>query len=238
MKRLLLIPFLCSLGWASTPTVTLKAVAAATGVTVVNTASQTTTTGQTNVAICFSNSTSTTLSASDGTNTFTAVGTTNTTLTGEGSGRVFVAKNITGVAHAISCNSTVSGFVSIFFYECAGASTTSPVDVPTTTSGANGTSATPSFTLPTTTFANDILIFGSSCANTCSAGSGVDSGNSQSDGNGDESETYSKTATGTYTGAFAQTSGTFIVVGVAITDGNSGGPTCHNSLALMGVGCR
>lgn len=234
---------LSSLCWAATPTVVQKTATASTSTgTTVNSSSLTTHTGNSVVIFCGENTTTGTLSASDGTNAYTAVGSATTTQSTEGQLRAFVAKNIAGVTHALTCTSTNStNFHNIFVYELSGASTTAPVDVPTSsqTGGASGSSsATPSFTLPATTFANDLLLFASSCGNTCSAGSGVDSGNSQSDANGDESETYSKTATGTYTGSFSQTAGSYIVVGVAITDGVSGGTVCGQSIALIGVGCR
>lgn len=242
VKQLILVLALCAIGWASTPTVSQKTIHACAGsVSTCATASLTSVTGHAMAVSCESGSTSTTLSITDGTNTYTAVGTANTTQAANGSMRFFVAKNITGVSHVITCNSTVSSnFISVAVYELAGASTTSPVDVPSTTTGASGaSSATPSFTLPTTTFNNDLLIFSSTCANTCAADAAADAGTSQNDGNGDESETYAKTSTGTYTGQFTQTAGAFIVVGVAITDGNGGGgATCNNHIALMGAGCN
>lgn len=229
MKKLIsicvFVGCLCAVAaFASTPTVIQKAAKNCTATTTCATASLTTTTGHANLVGCGSSSTTSTLSASDGgTNSYVAVGTANTTQTSEGSMRWFVAKNITGVAHTVSCTSTNSGTVEIFFYETSGADTVTPVDVPSTTSGAPGTSATPSFTLPATTFAHDLLLFASTCGASCSADVAADAGNSQSDGAGDESETYSKSATGTYTGQFSQTSSTYIVVGVAITDRVAGG---------------
>ena len=227
--------------FGTTPTVSQKTAKACTvGGTTCASASITSTTGHAMAVQCQFATTSATLSVSDGTNTYTAVGSANTSATAPGSMRWFVAKNITGVSHVITCSSTVSvGFAWIAVYEIAGASTTAPVDVPTSAqaSGTTGTSATPSFTLPTTTFANDLLLFAATCGNTCAAD--VSATNAQSDANGDESETYAKSATGTYTGTFTQTSGTFGVVGVAITDGGGGGsPTCSQSISLMGVGCQ
>lgn len=242
MRYLILLALSCSL-WAATPTVVQKKVANTGSGSSVSTASMTTTTGNTVAVACIGAGTTNTMTVSDGTNTYTAQASGATTLAAEGQARWYVAKNITGVTHAITCTPGGSPggpwFISIFAYEINGASTTAPVDVPTSAqSGGNtGTSAAPSFTMPATTFANDLLLFVSACGNTCSAGSGVDAGNSQSDANGDESETYSKTATGTYTGSFSQTSGSFIVSGTAITDGNGGGgATCTPTMTLMGVG--
>ena len=211
---------------AATPTVVQKsAVAATTTGTSVSTASVTTHTGNSLAVACGSQLQTATYTASDGTNTFTPVGAANTSSAAEGSLRWFVAQNITGVTHAITCTEASNNFREIFFYEISGASTSAAVDVPTSggTSGTTGTSATPSFTLPATNFANDLLLFTVACGNSCSADAGADAGNSQSDANGDESETYSKTATGTYTGQFTQTNGAFVIVGVALTDGGGAG---------------
>jgi hypothetical protein len=234
MKRLIPILgllLLSSFCWPATPTVVQKAATTAVA-TSVSTASLTTHTGNAVAVACGVANTSQTFTVSDGTNTYTPVGSANTTQTSEGSMRWFVAQNITGVTHTISCSSATSVFHNIFVYELSGASTSAAVDVPisSATSGASGTSsAAPSFTLPTTTFANDLLLFAASCGNICSAGAGADVGNSQSDGSGDESETFAKTATGTYSGAFSQTASTFIVIGVAITDGGgAAAPTGFN----------
>lgn len=185
----------------------------------------TTTTGHTVAVACQNGTVAATFTVSDGTNTYTAVGSGTTTLTGEGASRWFVAKNITGVTHVITCTitSATSTFSSIYVYDIAGASATTPVDVPSsgTAGGATGTSATPSYTLPITTNNNDLLLFAFSCGNTCAAGTGTT--NTISDANGDLSEAYSKTSIGTYTGSATQTSGSFIAIGVAISDGLGGG---------------
>lgn len=226
MKTLFLIFVLSCSAWAATPTVAQvnTTVHCASSSTCASN-SLTTTTGHTVAVACQNGSQAATFSVSDATNTYTAVGTGTTNTAAEGASEWFVAKNITGVAHVITCTITgaVSTFTSIYVYDIAGASATTPVDVPSsaTAGGTSGTSATPSFTLPVTTNSNDLLLFAFSCGNTCAAGTGTT--NTISDANGDLSEAYSKSATGTYTGSATQTSGAFIAIGVAISDGAGGG---------------
>jgi hypothetical protein len=236
MRKLLTIFVLliCVAGFAATPTVvgtpTFTNCASA---TTCASGSVTSTTGNTMVVGCMNGTVAATFSAADGTNTYTAVGSGTSTQTSEGAMRWFIAKNITGVTHVLTCTITsgVSAFSGTIVYQIAGASTTTPLDVPNTSTagGIGGTSsATPSFTLPATTNSKDLLIFAASCSNTCTAGTGAL--NTASDANGDLSETYAKSATGTYTGAFAQTAGAFLVIGVAISDGLGGG-----GAAIIGI---
>ena len=220
MKKVLItVVLLLSAGcWASTPTVTQKAVVFANTVTAVSTPSETTITGRTEIAFCTSESTGT-LSASDGTNTYTPVGISNTVSAGiPGSARAFIAKNITGVTGPISCSNTgTAGVMIIFWYEAAGASTTAPLDVPITSgaSGITGSSSTPSWTLPTTTFANDLLLFNAICIATCSPGSG--SANSQSDGDGTLSGLTTTTASLIFGVGYSNTTGTAVITVPLVT---------------------
>ena len=129
--RWLVLLLFCSMALASTPTKVQMTTAHGASSTL-STGSLTTTTGNSVYVACGFNSTSGTLSASDGTNTYTGVGSGTTSQATEGQGRWFVAKNITGVTHVITCTCTTCSvsFSTMFVYELSGASTSSPVDVP------------------------------------------------------------------------------------------------------------